>query len=54
MMRMRIDYIDNKLVDCMLLLLDINYNLGLFNYIHDGASKNKNYIVYMFVLKRPP
>ena len=26
---MRIDYIDNKLVDCMLLLLDINYNLGL-------------------------
>ena len=24
-----IDYIDNKLIDCMLLLLDINYNLGV-------------------------
>ena len=38
----------------MLLLPDINYNLGLFNYTHDGTSKNKNYIVYMYVLQWPP
>ena len=31
---MRIDYIRIKLVDCMLLLLDINYNLGLVLYIY--------------------
>jgi len=26
---MRIDYIDNKLVDCRLLALDIDYNIGV-------------------------
>ena len=26
---MRIDYVDNKVIDCMLSELDIDYNLGL-------------------------
>ena len=49
-----IDHIYIKLVDRMLLSLHVDYNLGLFNYTHDGTSKNKNYIVYMYVLQWPP
>jgi len=39
---MPIDCIDNKLIDCMLFALDIDYNIGLFYIIsYDNASSEK-------------
>ena len=39
---MPIDCIDNKLIDCMLLALDNDYNIGLFYIIsYDNASSEK-------------
>ena len=42
-------YRDNKLIDCGLLALDIDNNIGAqYTFSYDGASKNKNKLVYCF------